>query len=83
MLQEATTYQLDREQVVNALAQLREIWEAIAADEGCSLVDITGSVGLILGDIVMLLNLSSMEQEMILGNQLRKDFFKVLRTSKR
>ncbi len=83
MLREANAYQLERDQVVGALAQLRQSWERVAEDEGCSLIDISGSVGLILGEVVLLLNLSSSEQRMVLGDQLRKDFLKVLRTSKR
>jgi hypothetical protein len=61
---------LTRQQVIRAIATLRQDWEASA--EG-SLLGIEGSVGLILSDIVNLIGLKPEEQIEALGQQLYLD----------
>jgi hypothetical protein len=46
---------------------------------GDSLIDIQGSEGLLLGEIVMMLGLSSEEQEAVLDEDLRREFIQVVR----
>jgi hypothetical protein len=43
------------------------------------LIDVEASVGLFLGDVVMLLGLSADEQKVVLGEDLRKEFMQALR----
>lgn len=69
---------IDRPKVISALANIRQEWEESL--DGESLIEARGSVGLILGDVVMALSLTSEEQRAVLGESLRKDFVRVLRT---
>ena len=63
--------------VVGSLAQLREEWQE--AVDGENLIDVQASVGLLLGDVVMLLGLSADEQVAVLGEELRREFIQELR----
>lgn len=63
--------------VVGSLARLREEWHE--AVDGESLIDVQASVGLLLGDVVMLLGLSADEQVAVLGEELRREFIQALR----
>ena len=42
------------------------------------MIDIQASVGLFLGDVVMMLGLSSDEQLAVLGEELHREFFQVI-----
>ena len=55
---------ISRLDVIGSLARLREEWQE--AVDGQSLIDVQGSVGLLLGDVVMLLGLSADEQSAVL-----------------
>jgi hypothetical protein len=66
----------ERETMIDTLIQYRQGWEEVAEDE--RLVDIQGSVGLILSDIVELLELSEQEQMTVLGAELYLDVQDVL-----
>jgi len=68
---------IPRSDIVNSLAQLRQEWQA--STDGESLLDIQASVGLLLGDVVMMLGLSSDEQVAVLGEELRREFIQVVR----
>jgi hypothetical protein len=68
---------IDRLDVVGSLAQLREEWQE--AVDGESLIYVQASVGLLLGDVVMLLGLSADEQTAVLGEDLRREFIQELR----
>jgi hypothetical protein len=57
--------------IIDALVRFREEWEQVA--EGESLVDIKGSVGLILFDLVIALALIPNEQAMVLGSDLQAE----------
>ena len=48
---------IPRSDVVDSLALLRQEWQA--STDGESLIDVQASVGLLLGDVVMMLGLSS------------------------
>lgn len=56
---------------ISALVKVRLEWEQ--AVSGTSLVETHASVGLLLGDIVSLLDLSTEERAVILGEQLTRD----------
>ena len=66
-----------RSDVIGSLARLRQEWQA--AIDGESLIDVQASVGLLLGDVVMMLGLSSDEQVAVLGEELRREFIQVVR----
>ena len=68
---------IPRLDVIGSLAQLREEWQE--AVDGESLIDVQASVGLLLGDVVMLLGLSADEQNAVLGEDLRREFIQELR----
>jgi hypothetical protein len=68
----------DRVQVVEALARLRTEWEV--AVDGESLMEAQTSVGLLLGDLALQLDLTTEEQKIALGDKLRNDFFKAIRS---
>jgi hypothetical protein len=68
---------ISRLDVIGSLAHLREEWQE--AVDGESLIDVQASVGLLLGDVVMLLGLSADEQAAVLGEELRRDFIQELR----
>lgn len=56
---------LDRDQVIEDLAKLREAWQEAAGDQ--SLIQVEASVGLILDDISKAIGLTPEEQEQALG----------------
>jgi len=68
---------ISRSAVVASLAQLRQEWQT--AVDGESLIGVQTSVGLLLGDVVMMLGLSSDEQVAVLGRELRREFIRALR----
>jgi len=68
---------IPRSDVVDSLALLRQEWQA--STDGESLIDVQASVGLLLGDVVMMLGLSSDEQVAVLGVELRREFIQVVR----
>ena len=59
---------IPRNQVITALARLRQEWELTANGE--SLVDIDASVGLLLTDVGMAIGLTPMEQIEVFGADL-------------
>jgi hypothetical protein len=59
------------------LAHLRQEWQETV--DGENLIDVQASVGLLLGDVVMMLGLSSDEQVAVLGEELRREFIQVVR----
>ena len=61
------TPRISRSDVVDSLALLRQEWQA--SIDGESLIDVQASVGLLLGDVVMMLDLSSDEQVAVLGEE--------------
>jgi hypothetical protein len=61
-----------KEQIVLAIAKLRQEWQEAALD-GESLVQVKGSVGLILADLVKALELSSIECAEALGVELANE----------
>ena len=62
---------LSRSQVINALATIRQDWES--AVDGESLVDIQGSIGLLLIDLAVGLMLRKSEQQYVLGSALHSE----------
>lgn len=56
---------LDREQAIDGLTQLRQEWQETA--NGRPLVDVQGSVGLILTDVITAIGLLPEEAVLILG----------------
>ena len=66
-----------RSDIVNSLAHLRQEWQETV--DGENLIDVQASVGLLLGDVVMMLGLSSDEQVAVLGEELRREFIQVVR----
>ena len=74
-------FAIPRLDVIGSLAQLREEWQE--AVDGQSLIDVEASVGLLLGDVVMLLGLSADEQAAVLGEELRREFLQALRNRDR
>ena len=68
---------ISRSDVVDSLALMRQEWQA--SIDGESLIDIQASVGLLPGDVVMILGLSSDEQVAVLGVELRREFIQVVR----
>ena len=62
---------LSRSQVINALAKIRQDWES--AVDGESLVDIQGSIGLLLIDLAVGLKLRKSEQLSVLGSALHAE----------
>jgi hypothetical protein len=62
--------------VVEALARFRREWEQAA--EGESLVDIQGSVGLMLADLVIALALRPSVQVQVLGSELYEELQSIL-----
>jgi len=67
---------ISRSDVVDSLAHLRQEWQESV--DGESLIDVQASVGLLLGDVVMMLGLSSDEQVAVLGEELRREFIQVM-----
>ena len=72
---------IDRLDVVGSLARLCEEWRE--AVDGESLIQVQISVGLLLGDVVMLLGLSADEQTAVLGEELHREFIQELRNRDR
>jgi len=68
---------ISRSDVVGSLARPRQEWQA--SIDGESLIDVQASVGLLLGDVVTMLSLSSDEQVAVLGVELRREFIQVVR----
>jgi len=62
---------LSRDQIIQALRRLAEEWQETAAEDDNSLLDIEGSVGLLLYDVVIALGLTYQEQEQVLGSDLQ------------
>lgn len=57
-----------QDQVVLALARIRQEWELAA--QGESLIQVEASVGLLLADLVMALGFPPVEKEQVLGPEL-------------
>jgi hypothetical protein len=72
-----TRHAISRMDIVDSLAHLRQEWQETV--DGESLIDVQASVGLMLGDMVMMLGLSSDEQKAVLGEDLRREFIQVVR----
>ena len=60
-----------RQQMVNGLARFRTDWEELANGE--SLIDVEGSVGLNLADVVKALGFTPSEASAVLGAELSND----------
>ena len=69
--------EISRPEVVDSLARFRQEWQASV--DGQSLMDVQASVGLMLVDVVMLIGLSSNEQQAVLGVELRREFFQAVK----
>jgi hypothetical protein len=67
-----------RTQIIGAISKLREEWQEIA--DGASLVELKGSVGLLLADLALALGLSPDEQVQVLGEKLANELQEVLLT---
>ena len=65
-----------RAQVVQSLAGFRQEWEEASKRE--SLVDIKGSVGLLLADVLERLNLNQQEKFAVLGLRLSREVETIL-----
>ena len=66
----------ERETIIESLGCFRQRWEEVADDE--RLIDVQGSVGLMLLDIVEILGLTQDEQMAVLGAELYLDVQDVL-----
>ena len=62
---------INRAQIVSALAVLRKEWQE-TVNEG-SLLEVASSVGLPLADITNILELSTQERRMVLGAKLQRE----------
>jgi hypothetical protein len=71
MIQITHPQEITRSSVVDVLAQLRKDWET--AVEEADLVDVQGSIGLLLLDIVIGLKLKPFEQIQVLGAKLHAE----------
>jgi hypothetical protein len=58
---------LDRDQAIDGLTQLRQEWQEAAC--GVPLVEVQGSVGLILADVVSVMDPLPEEAAQVLGNE--------------
>jgi hypothetical protein len=58
---------LDRDRTIDGLTQLRQEWQEAA--HGAPLVDVRGSVGLILADVVGAMDLLPEEAARVLGSE--------------
>ena len=67
-----------RTQIIGAISKLQEEWQEIA--DGASLVELKGSVGLLLADLALALGLSPDEQVQALGEKLANELQEVLLT---
>jgi hypothetical protein len=67
---------ITRTTVVDVLAQLRQEWEMAVEQE--DLVDVQGSIGLLLLDIVIGLRLQPFEQIQVLGSKLHSELQSIL-----
>jgi len=67
---------MQTEALLEALAHIRSEWEQAA--DGQSLVEVQGSVGLLLADVVAAIGLASDEQAHVLGPGLARDLQGVL-----
>lgn len=63
---------LDRDRVIDGLIHLRQEWQEAAC--GIPLVEVKGSVGLILADVMNVIDLLPEEVSRILGNETVSDF---------
>ena len=63
-------------QAVNGLASLVRAWQDAA--DGASLLDIQASVGLLLLDVALALNLNTNEQKVVFGSALRRQLMRGL-----
>jgi hypothetical protein len=61
----------DRRMMLEGLSVLRQEWEGRA--NGDSLIDLSGSVGLMLFDVTALLGLTLEEQTIVLGDRLYQE----------
>jgi len=61
----------DRQVMLEGLSVLRQEWEGRA--NGDSLIDLSGSVGLMLFDVTALLGLTPEEQTVVLGDRLYQE----------
>jgi hypothetical protein len=61
----------DRRMMLEGLSVLRQEWEGRA--DGDSLIDLSGSVGLMLFDVTALLGLTPEEQTAVLGDRLYQE----------
>lgn len=64
---------LDRDQAIQGLASLREDWQAVAEQEGKSLLELQSSVGLLLDDMAKMIGLYPEEQAQALGDGLYQE----------
>lgn len=67
---------VSQDQVVLALARIRQEWEIAA--QGKSLIQVEASVGLLLADLVMALGFPPVERVQVLGQGLVDDLQDVL-----
>ena len=67
---------ISRFQVISVLTRIRQEWETAA--EGQSLLDVEGNIGMLLGDMVNALALTTDEQSVVLGSNLCEEMQKVL-----
>jgi len=67
---------ITRNRVVNALANIRQEWGQAANGE--SLIEVKGSVGLLLADLVMAIDLNPAEQVEVLGADLVEELQGIL-----
>lgn len=79
MLTRTQSSDIPREQVVTALMQLRQEWQASAGQR--SLTKIKGNVGLILSDFASTLGLDTIERLRVLGDELSRDVEDILNTT--
>jgi hypothetical protein len=73
------TAQAENLQVIGALTQIRKEWQGAA--NGISLLDVKGTVGLILADMLNHLHLSADLQVQVLGHDLFQELQEFLSTS--
>ena len=64
---------IDRDEAIAGIAQIRQEWEDLAGDQ--SLIQVNGSVGLMLADIVQALGLTTEEQTQALGPDLAQEIY--------
>ena len=70
---------ITRHQIIDALAKVRQEWEQAAS--GDCLIDVKGSVGLLLADLVVAIGLEPSEQVEALGADLVDEMQGILMTN--